>query len=201
MVVVATFNVENLFARPKAFNTGSWAHGERIVSAYREFNTLIAAQTYSHTSRHRMRRLLVELGVYYENSHGAIQRRFTSRACDRPPRRPTSTAMRRWPACAGCAPAGRNACSSPTSARSPSRSAGWRRRTPAAGLVGGGAGGRSAVAPTGPGWNAPAHHLPGRRRVGRPPGPVRAVRRVRHQRGRAAPLGGALLSHGAARSQ
>jgi endonuclease/exonuclease/phosphatase family metal-dependent hydrolase len=78
MVVVASFNVENLFARPRAFNTGSWAQGERIVGAYREFNTLIAAEVYSDTTRDRMRRLLVDLGVYYENSHGAVRRRLTS---------------------------------------------------------------------------------------------------------------------------
>ena len=77
MVTVASYNVENLFARPKAFNTGSWTEGEKILAAYREFNTLIAAEVYSDPDRARMRELLVELGVYYRNTHGAIRRRLT----------------------------------------------------------------------------------------------------------------------------
>jgi hypothetical protein len=36
MVIVASFNVENLFARPKEFNTGSWAAGEWILRHYGE---------------------------------------------------------------------------------------------------------------------------------------------------------------------
>jgi endonuclease/exonuclease/phosphatase family metal-dependent hydrolase len=77
MVTVATYNLENLFSRPKAFNTGSWAEGEKILAAYRKFNTLIAAEVYSDTDKVRMRELLVKLGVYYRNTHGAIRRRLT----------------------------------------------------------------------------------------------------------------------------
>lgn len=77
-VVVASFNVENLFARPKAFNTVDWAAGEPILAAYREFNSLIANPVYRTADRDRMRELLVELDVYYVNSHDAVRRRQTS---------------------------------------------------------------------------------------------------------------------------
>lgn len=76
-VVVASFNVENLFARPKAFDPTDWAAGEPILAAYEEFNRLIAETSYSAADRLRMRDLLVDLGVYYVNTHGAIRRRNT----------------------------------------------------------------------------------------------------------------------------
>jgi hypothetical protein len=42
MVRIASFNVENLFARPKAFNTADWSLGEPILDAYRKVNALFA---------------------------------------------------------------------------------------------------------------------------------------------------------------
>jgi len=32
----ATFNLENLFARPKVFNLATWAEGEPILKAFGE---------------------------------------------------------------------------------------------------------------------------------------------------------------------
>ena len=66
-----------LVPRPKAFNAGDWAAGERILAAYREFNTLIGQPAYSAADRQRMRELLLDLGVYYVNTHGAVRRRLT----------------------------------------------------------------------------------------------------------------------------
>ncbi len=86
-VVVASFNVENLFARPKAFNTADWSVGEPILAAYREVNALIGKSVYSVDDRERMRDLHLELGVYHRNSHGAVRRRITAtplwRGCGR----------------------------------------------------------------------------------------------------------------------
>jgi hypothetical protein len=73
--VVASFNVENLFALPNAFGTADWAAGEPILDAYREFNTLIGEPIYIPADRARMRELLVQLGVYHINAHGAVRRR------------------------------------------------------------------------------------------------------------------------------
>lgn len=76
-VVVASFNVENLFARPKAFDTADWAAGEPVLAAYHEFNALIAKPRYLAADLRRMRDLLVALGIYHVNTHGAVRRRLT----------------------------------------------------------------------------------------------------------------------------
>ncbi|WP_166353508.1 hypothetical protein [Phytoactinopolyspora limicola] len=75
MVTVASYNLENLFARPKAFDPLDWSAGEPILQAYGEFNSLITDDTYTGADRDRMRELLLEVGVYYRNTHGAIRRR------------------------------------------------------------------------------------------------------------------------------
>lgn len=77
-MVVASFNVENLFARPKAFDTVDRNLGLPALSAYQEFNDLIGHPRYSASDVARMRELLVTLGVYYVNQHGAVRRRVTS---------------------------------------------------------------------------------------------------------------------------
>jgi hypothetical protein len=37
----ASFNVENLFDRPRAMNLDTWAEGKPILDAFAEFNQLI----------------------------------------------------------------------------------------------------------------------------------------------------------------
>ena len=76
-MVVASFNVENLFARPKAFDTVDRDAGMPVLGAYQEFNDLIGKTQYSAADVARMRELLVTLGVYYVNGHGAVRRRLT----------------------------------------------------------------------------------------------------------------------------
>jgi endonuclease/exonuclease/phosphatase family metal-dependent hydrolase len=77
VVRVASFNVENLFARPAAFTAETRAAGDRVLAGYQEFNTLIGNAVYSGADKQRMRDLLVALDVYYVNIHGAVRRRFT----------------------------------------------------------------------------------------------------------------------------
>jgi endonuclease/exonuclease/phosphatase family metal-dependent hydrolase len=77
-VTVAVFNVENLYARPKAFTSRDWSVGAPILAAYHEFMTLAAGETYSDADRERMRELLLELGIYHRNTHGAIRRRWSA---------------------------------------------------------------------------------------------------------------------------
>jgi endonuclease/exonuclease/phosphatase family metal-dependent hydrolase len=77
-VTVASYNVENLFCRPRAFNTTNWALGEPVLAAYREFNTLIDLPTYGAADRERMRDLLVAVDVYRVNAHGAVRRNVTT---------------------------------------------------------------------------------------------------------------------------
>ena len=43
--VYCGFNVENLFARPRAFNGATWADGRPIVNVAAEFNTLLRGRS------------------------------------------------------------------------------------------------------------------------------------------------------------
>lgn len=77
MVRIASYNVENLFERPKAFDPTDWSAGQPALDAYREVNILFGKTIYSATDRQRMRGLLVTLDIYRVNSHGAIRRTET----------------------------------------------------------------------------------------------------------------------------
>jgi len=77
MVRIASFNVENLFARPKAFNTSDWSIGRSVLNAYKKVNTLFSNPIYSVADKQQILDLLVELDIYYINSSGAIRRKRT----------------------------------------------------------------------------------------------------------------------------
>jgi hypothetical protein len=72
----ASFNVENLFARPRAFNQATWAEGRPILEAFAAFNTLIELAAYSAADKARMIDLLVQLDVY-RVSNGIVRRHRT----------------------------------------------------------------------------------------------------------------------------
>lgn len=73
-VRVASYNVENLFARPRAFARDAGAAGDKAVLAHAEFNRLIAKPEYKAIDRKRLRQLLTTLGVYVKNDQGALRR-------------------------------------------------------------------------------------------------------------------------------
>lgn len=77
-VRIASYNVENLFARPRAFDPTDWAAGRPAVEAHAEFNALIANPVYSNVEKGRMRELLLILDIYAVKQHGAIRRKQTS---------------------------------------------------------------------------------------------------------------------------
>jgi hypothetical protein len=70
MVRIASFNVENLFERPKAFNTANWSIGKPALDAYREVNAPFINPAC-------IRGLLVALDIYSANSNGTIRRNLT----------------------------------------------------------------------------------------------------------------------------
>jgi len=78
MVRIASHNVENLFARPKAFNPQDWSEGRPILDAYHRLSTLIAKNDYAQADKREMRDLLVQLDIYSVNSHGAARRKLSS---------------------------------------------------------------------------------------------------------------------------
>src|ERR687891_733590 len=77
MVKIASFNVENLFARPKAFRATDLDVAEPVLAAYREVNELIKKPVYSAADKARIRELLVLLDIYPVNPHGAARRKDT----------------------------------------------------------------------------------------------------------------------------
>lgn len=78
MVRIASFNVENLFARPKAFSTSTWSAAEQVLKAYQEVNALINSANYTAKDKNRIRDLLVKLDIYTRNKAGAIRRNQTT---------------------------------------------------------------------------------------------------------------------------
>ncbi len=77
VVKIASFNVENLFARPKVFKTAKWSEGEPILKAYADVNALFAKASYSAADKRKIRDLLVKLDIYFVNDQGAVRRRET----------------------------------------------------------------------------------------------------------------------------
>ena len=77
MARIASFNVENLFARPKAFNATDLSVGKPALDAYRDVNALIKKAIYSPADKVKIRDLLVKLDIYTINAQGAIRRKET----------------------------------------------------------------------------------------------------------------------------
>lgn len=77
MARIASFNVENLFARPKVFNTASWGIAKPVLDAYSDVNALIKNAAYSASDKTKIRDLLVTLDIYTVNASGAIRRKQT----------------------------------------------------------------------------------------------------------------------------
>ena len=69
----ATFNLENLFARPRVFNLETWKLGEPILKAFAEFNARIERLTYTPANKERMKELLLRLEVY-RLDNGVVRR-------------------------------------------------------------------------------------------------------------------------------
>jgi hypothetical protein len=75
---IASYNVENLFARPKVFRTADWTLGEPKLAAYEQVNSLFKKDAYPQQDKAEMKSLLVELDIYFVNEHGAVRRKETS---------------------------------------------------------------------------------------------------------------------------
>lgn len=76
MVRIASFNVENLFARPKVFKTTSWNQNQDIFKAYGRVNELLEKAQYTEDDKAEIKALLVTLDIYHVEN-GAIRRNDT----------------------------------------------------------------------------------------------------------------------------
>ena len=62
-MIVATFNVENLFERPKAMNEASWSKGQPALDAAGELNSLFNKPVDSPADKRRMVTLLKKFSL------------------------------------------------------------------------------------------------------------------------------------------
>jgi endonuclease/exonuclease/phosphatase family metal-dependent hydrolase len=60
---LATFNVENLFARAKALDSSDWERGEPVVAAFATFNTVAAHAEYTDEDKATLLAALETLGI------------------------------------------------------------------------------------------------------------------------------------------
>jgi endonuclease/exonuclease/phosphatase family metal-dependent hydrolase len=62
-VRLASYNVENLFARAKALNQDSWAEGRPVLERFGRLSALLGEQDYPPAAKAEMARLMLELGL------------------------------------------------------------------------------------------------------------------------------------------
>lgn len=72
MVRLASFNVENLFARAKALNTVTWAQGRPVLAAYERFNAIAGHAEYTEQDKADMLAALEVLEVLRRNNKGEL---------------------------------------------------------------------------------------------------------------------------------
>jgi hypothetical protein len=84
---IASFNVENMFCRPKALNTAGWATGTQkdVLAAYAALAELFQKHKYSTADREHILKLLDTLGVAQsDESEWAFRRRSPGQLLRRP---------------------------------------------------------------------------------------------------------------------
>lgn len=88
-MIIAAFNVENLFDRARAFNLADAASGQAILDAVTELNRLFAAPDYTEPIRARIRELVIELGLdTSDTGEFALLRQIRERIVSRPANKP-----------------------------------------------------------------------------------------------------------------
>ncbi len=72
-MILAAFNVENLFERPVAMDQKTWAAGAGILAAYSDFNALVQEPVYTPEVKRKLLKHLEELGLLKKNKSGALR--------------------------------------------------------------------------------------------------------------------------------
>jgi endonuclease/exonuclease/phosphatase family metal-dependent hydrolase len=78
MIKIASFNVENLYARPKAFGFTDMSVAAPYLAAHAEVNELFGKDTYAAADKRRMLVLLEKLDIYRKNDQGVLRKRNTT---------------------------------------------------------------------------------------------------------------------------
>jgi hypothetical protein len=61
---IASYNVENLFERPRAMNLATWADGRPVLEQHARINQLLNKTTYSSVDKTEILDLLTKLGLH-----------------------------------------------------------------------------------------------------------------------------------------
>src|SRR6266498_150295 len=69
---LASFNVENLFARAKALNLTTWAEGQPVLAAFDQFNTIIGHAEYSEQDKADMLTALAVMEILTRDRAGRL---------------------------------------------------------------------------------------------------------------------------------
>lgn len=87
---IASFNVENLFERPRAMNLGTWEAGRPVLEQHARINQLLNQPSYSTTDKAEILELLIKLGLNGSDEGGqfARLRQVRERLVKRPPGKP-----------------------------------------------------------------------------------------------------------------
>lgn len=72
-VRLATYNVENLFARAKAFDTTTWSQGQPALAAFDTFNKTAGKDTYSPADKDVMMQALETLRILVRNDENKLR--------------------------------------------------------------------------------------------------------------------------------
>lgn len=87
---IASYNVENLFERPRAMNLSTWAEGKPILEQHARINELLNQATYSVADKAEILDLLTTLGLNGSDEGGPFVRlrQVREKLVKRPPGQP-----------------------------------------------------------------------------------------------------------------
>jgi endonuclease/exonuclease/phosphatase family metal-dependent hydrolase len=91
-MIVATFNVENLFERPRAMNLPTWREGQPALTAAAELNALFNRTVYTEADKRKMLHRLAKFGLVAARSNDpfltlrTIRGQLLERKATQPPR-------------------------------------------------------------------------------------------------------------------
>jgi endonuclease/exonuclease/phosphatase family metal-dependent hydrolase len=91
-MIIATFNVENLFERPRAMNLPSWGAGQPALDAASELNALFNRRVYTPADKRKMLHRLAKFGLLAARSNNpyltlrSVRGKLLERKLGQPPR-------------------------------------------------------------------------------------------------------------------
>src|SRR4051812_30853795 len=60
---IASFNIENLFARARAMNLDTWSDGKKVLADYSSLNTILQKPVYAPADKQKILAAISQLGL------------------------------------------------------------------------------------------------------------------------------------------